>query len=219
MEITRVNLVYFSPTQTTRKTLRAMASAFSVEVKEYDVTTNREIEIPVFGADELVIAGVPVYGGRIPLLVEPFFQGLKANGTPAAVVGVYGNRHYDDAVLELADYLREDGFVVCAGAACLAEHSFGHEIATGRPDARSSARLCARSWKLLKMPVSSLLRRSRATVLTRPEVLLPTPQLPRPLTPASSAASASRTALLASSIRQIPATSPMYPSASAASAA
>lgn len=33
MEITRVNLVYFSPTQTTRKTLRAMASAFSVEVK------------------------------------------------------------------------------------------------------------------------------------------------------------------------------------------
>ena len=35
MEITRVNLVYFSPTQTTRKTLRAMASAFSVEVKEY----------------------------------------------------------------------------------------------------------------------------------------------------------------------------------------
>lgn len=123
MEITRVNLVYFSPTQTTRKTLRAMASAFSVEVKEYDVTTNREIEIPVFGADELVIAGVPVYGGRIPLLVEPFFQGLKANGTPAAVVGVYGNRHYDDAVLELADYLREDGFVVCCWR-CLPGRAF-----------------------------------------------------------------------------------------------
>ena len=79
MEITRVNLVYFSPTQTTRKTLRAMASAFSVEVKEYDVTLNREIEVPAFGADELVIAGVPVYGGRIPLLVESFFQGLKAD--------------------------------------------------------------------------------------------------------------------------------------------
>ena len=219
MEITRVNLVYFSPTQTTRKTLRAMASAFSVEVKEYDVTTNREIEIPVFGADELVIAGVPVYGGRIPLLVEPFFQGLKANGTPAAVVGVYGNRHYDDAVLELADYLREDGFVVCAGAACLAEHSFGHEIATGRPDAEDLAKAKEFGEALRKKLEAAEDAGKRATVLTRPEVLLPTPQLPRPLTPASSAASASRTALLASSIRQIPATSPMYPSASAASAA
>lgn len=95
---------------------------------------------PYLVPDELVIAGVPVYGGRIPLLVEPFFQSLKANGTPAAVVSVYGNRHYDDAVLELADYLREDGFVVCAGAACLAEHSFGHEIATGRPDAEDLAK-------------------------------------------------------------------------------
>ena len=46
MEITRVNLVYFSPTQTTRKTLRAMASAFSVEVEEYDVTTNRRSKSP-----------------------------------------------------------------------------------------------------------------------------------------------------------------------------
>ena len=140
MEITRVNLVYFSPTQTTRKTLRTMASAFSVEVKEYDITLNREIEVPVFGADELVIAGVPVYGGRVPLLVESFFQGLKADHTPAAVVGVYGNRHYDDAVLELADYLQAGGFAVCAGAACVGEHSFGNEVATGRPDADDLAK-------------------------------------------------------------------------------
>lgn len=140
MKISRVNLIYFSPTQTTRKTLRAIASAFSEEVKEYDVTTNREIAVPVFGADELVIAGVPVYGGRIPALVEPFFQGLKANGAPAVAVGVYGNRHYDDAVLELSDYLKADGFIVCAGAAFVGEHSFGNEIATGRPDADDLAK-------------------------------------------------------------------------------
>ena len=107
MEITRVNLVYFSPTQTTRKTLRAMASAFSVEVKEYDVTTNREIEIPVFGADELVIAGVPVYGGRIPLLVEPFFQGLKAKHQAMGLIfdelanGIYFIQDPDGHILEI----------------------------------------------------------------------------------------------------------------------
>ena len=66
MEITRVNLVYFSPTQTTRKTLRTMASAFSVEVKEYDITLNREIEVPVFGADELVIAHSAAGGVVLP---------------------------------------------------------------------------------------------------------------------------------------------------------
>lgn len=134
MVISRVNLIYFSPTDTTEKTVRAIVSAFDCEKQEYDITLDRKITVPAFAADELVIAGVPVYGGRVPALVEKFFQSLKASGTPAVVVGVYGNRHYDDALLELADYLKADGFTVCAAGAFIGEHSFGNEIATGRPD-------------------------------------------------------------------------------------
>lgn len=196
MEITRVNLVYFSPTQTTRKTLRAMASVFSVEVKEYDITLNREIEVPVFGADELVIAGVPVYGGRIPLLVESFFQSLKADHTPAAVVGVYGNRHYDDAVLELADYLQADGLCrlrwqlpVWASIPSAMRLPPAVLMLTIWPRPRSSAKLFAANWRRQRMLDSSQPPKFLATAIIRPEEPLPTPLLPRPQMLVSSAAS------------------------------
>lgn len=80
MELNRVNLIYFSPTNTTQKTLRAIASVFDCEVREYDITTDRSIPVPEFGAGELVIAGVPVYGGRIPAITEEFSARCRVQG-------------------------------------------------------------------------------------------------------------------------------------------
>lgn len=140
MEMKTLNLVYFSPTQTTQKTLRAIAEGIGLPVKEYDLTLSREIAIPAFGSDDLVIVGVPVYGGRIPVIVEDICKSLKGDGALAVAVGVYGNRHYDDAILELSDYLLAGGFTVVAAGAFVAEHSFGPEIAGGRPDTEDLAK-------------------------------------------------------------------------------
>ena len=140
MKFEKVSLVYFSPTQTTQKTLRAIASAFDGAVQEYDITTSRDIAVPAFGAGDLVLVGVPVYGGRIPAIIETFIQSLKGEGAVAVAVGVYGNRHYDDAMLELADCLKADGFQLAGAGAFVAEHSFGTEVATGRPDAEDLAK-------------------------------------------------------------------------------
>ena len=54
---------------------------------------------------------------------------------------VYGNREYEDALLETKDALEANGFQVIAAAAFIAEHSIVRSIATGRPDAEDEA-LC-----------------------------------------------------------------------------
>ena len=82
--------------------------------------------------------GAPVYAGRVP---EPCLERLasfRAGGAPAAVVAVYGNRAYEDALVELRDAAVALGFRVVAAGAFLGEHSYatpGRPIAAGRPDA------------------------------------------------------------------------------------
>ena len=85
---------------TTKRTLRAVAEGFGCsELSETDwADPKSRAAILKIGPDELVIAGMPVYYGRIPSL---FHEGLplRGEGTPFVPVAVYGNRHYDDAVL------------------------------------------------------------------------------------------------------------------------
>ena len=62
---------------------------------------------------------------------------LRAHETPAGIVVVYGNRAYEDALLELRDLVIEQGFIPIAAAAFIGEHSYSTEvtpIAHGRPD-------------------------------------------------------------------------------------
>ena len=54
---------------------------------------------------------------------------------------VYGNREFDDALLETKDALEANGFQVIAAAAFIAEHSMARSIAAGRPDGSDEA-LC-----------------------------------------------------------------------------
>ena len=58
---------------------------------------------------------------------------LNGSG-PAVAVAVYGNRAYEDALLELSDALTAGGFQVVAAAAFVAQHSIAPTIAQGRPD-------------------------------------------------------------------------------------
>lgn len=88
-------------------------------------------------SDELVIIGAPVYGGRLPLDSINRFKQLKASKTLAILVVVYGNREFEDALLELKNLAIELGFNPIAGAAFIGEHSYATKdapIANGRPD-------------------------------------------------------------------------------------
>ncbi len=139
MDVNGVNLIYFSPTGTTRKILESIAEGIAVEgVKHINLTLpdgNRETISPF--SDELVIIGAPVYGGRLPVDAINRFKQLKAGNALAILIVVYGNREFEDALLELKNLAIELGFRPVAGGAFIGEHSFATEkvpIANGRPD-------------------------------------------------------------------------------------
>jgi len=140
MEIDSVRLVYFSPTETSRRVVQAIAEGTGyTPVNHLDLTPPSSAELqPKIPGNELVIIGAPVYGGRIPVDAVDRLQRLRANDTPAVMVAVYGNRAYEDALLELRDVAVETGFKPVAGGAFLGEHSYSVDekpIAPGRPDA------------------------------------------------------------------------------------
>ena len=90
-------------------------------------------------ADTPLLAVLPVYGGRLPAAAVQRLSALQGQGGPAIAVVVYGNRAYEDALLELRNTLTAAGFKVIAAAAFIAEHSIVRSIAPGRPDSADIA--------------------------------------------------------------------------------
>jgi len=140
MRIRSAKLVCFSPTGTSKAVLRGIARGLDQEIGEViDITRPETRTRPVhLSGDELVVVSVPVYMGRVPALLTDWFQTIQAQNTPAVCVVVYGNRAFEDALLELGDLLRSRGCKPIAGGAFVGEHSFsgpGLPTAEGRPDA------------------------------------------------------------------------------------
>lgn len=140
MKISRVTAVYISPTGNTETVTSAIAERiaehFGVTV-EYDDFTLPESRnyTREFDEDELVVFGTPVYAGRIPNKFLPFVQELfKGDGTLAVPVVCFGNRNFDNALIELRNELENNGFHTIAGAGIVTEHVFSETLATGRPD-------------------------------------------------------------------------------------
>lgn len=135
MNIEKVNLVYFSPTGNTKKTVENIARGIGLDTIEYDLTSPEERDKKYsFDENDLVIIGAPVYSGRIPKLVEELFSGLSAQKSPAILVVTYGNREYDDALLELKNLSKTKGFIPIAAGAFIGEHTYSSIIANNRPD-------------------------------------------------------------------------------------
>lgn len=146
-----VRAVYFSPTRTTetiaREVAGELAAALSAETEAVSLTLPDERPVDVAcGADDVLVFGFPVYAGRVPELVADEIARLEGGGAQAVAIGLYGNRHFDDALLEAADLLEEQGFRIAAAGAFIGEHSMTAQVAAGRPDEadRESARVFGR---------------------------------------------------------------------------
>lgn len=139
MKIQSLKLVYFSPTGTTKAVLQGIARGLNYcDQETFDITTpeGRERSLQT-SENDLLVVGVPVYMGRVPALIAEWLHSIEAKNTPAVLVAVYGNRAYEDALLELSDILVPCGCIPVAGAAFIGEHSFSHNefpTAHGRPD-------------------------------------------------------------------------------------
>ncbi|MEF9961489.1 MAG: EFR1 family ferrodoxin [Erysipelotrichaceae bacterium] len=142
MVINEIKSIVFSPTDSTKKVIQLMSEQFANKVNVIDITCG--IKEPITcSEDELCLIGVPVYGGRVPSPIIKHFKAIKGNQTPIVLVVTYGNRDYDDALLELNDLAQANGFIVIGAAAFICEHSIMHRIAHGRIDESDEAKIIA----------------------------------------------------------------------------
>ena len=132
-------LMYFSPTHSTKKIVARIGKVFFekllCETKPVDLTKLAvRMRACPFDKEDVLVFGAPVYAGRLSVCVSDYIKTLQGNGARAVAVSVYGNRDFDDALLETCDLLTERGFTVCAAGAFIGEHSYTSAVGTGRPD-------------------------------------------------------------------------------------
>lgn len=138
-KIKKVCAMYFSATGTTKKIVTYIAEKLGEKLgaevykKSFTLPAERE-KAAAFGEDELVVFGTPVYAGRVPNVLVKYLNTVSGNGAAAVPVVLYGNRNYDDGLIELRDILEADGFKTAAAGAFIGEHSFSRVLAKGRPD-------------------------------------------------------------------------------------
>lgn len=138
--IKRVCTFYFSATGTTQKVIKRLSHCVAYhlhipKVTEFNFTLpSSRKEMPIFQEGDLVIAGVPVVAGRVPNLLLKFLDTVQGEGALVVPVVLYGNRNYDDALIEFGQIFEKAGMKIVGGGAFIGEHSFSKILAHGRPD-------------------------------------------------------------------------------------
>lgn len=135
MKMNELGLVYFSPTGTTRKVIMEAARNIELKSVSYDLTIHKEKKPSMqFKSNDFVLFGIPVYGGRVPATFLEYFETLKGDNTPAALIATYGCREYEDALLELKNEVERRGFKVIGAGAFPVQHSIVRQIGLSRPN-------------------------------------------------------------------------------------
>lgn len=128
--------ITFSPTGGTKKVADFLANELSHNITGIDLSNGNEDfnnKYSLTNEDTAIIA-VPSYSGRVPFIVAERISRIQGNGAKAIIVCVYGNRAYEDTLVELQDIAQQAGFTVVSAIAGIAEHSIAHQYATNRPD-------------------------------------------------------------------------------------
>lgn len=135
MKIKKVTAIFFSPTSGTSQYVRLIAEEIDRNYTAINLTDRemRKREYS-FNKDEFVIIGVPVYYGRVPEIPGGILTNLHGDNTPAVLVLSYGNREYDDALIELNSLSEKQGFYTIAAGTFIAPHTFSNKIGHGRPN-------------------------------------------------------------------------------------
>lgn len=133
MPINRLIKIVFSPTGGTKKVADFLAEQLADEVIEVDLC-NPHFEKMAFTSEDVVLVAMPSYGGRAPELALDRLAMLEGQGAACVLVCVYGNRAFEDTLVEMADVCEMQHFHVVGAVAAIAEHSIARQIAHDRPD-------------------------------------------------------------------------------------
>lgn len=144
----------FSPTGGTLRAAEILADTFPGPVTQIDLTdTSVDPQQHLFSSEDICIAAVPSFGGRAPNAAIARLSRMQGNSARAVLLVAYGNRAYEDTLLELKNTLTDAGFHCVAAVAAIAEHSVMRQFASGRPDRQDEAELRSfgqRIWQALQ---------------------------------------------------------------------
>lgn len=147
MKASCVKAVYFSPTGNAETVVTCIAQQMAeslqlpMETIDFTLPGAREGQY-CFTEEDIVVFGTPVYAGRIPNKLLPYVQsGFVGGGALAVPVAVYGNRNFDNGLIEACVELEQHGFHTVAAVAVPTEHVFSDKLATGRPNEEDLAEL------------------------------------------------------------------------------
>ena len=189
--IYRVRGMYFSGTGTTEKIVSAVAGRMAAALAQRLERPGREAtalriekapdinftppkareQVYRFDEHDIIVFGVPVIAGRVPNVLLSFLNTLEGDGAMAVPVVLYGNRNFDDALIELRDILEEQGFYTVAAAAFIGEHSFSRKLAAGRPDEKDMA-VAENFAEQAAEKIAGMLREAQAGQMLPPEAVL-----------------------------------------------
>lgn len=145
----KVYNITFSPTGGTKKVADLFTEAFTQESSAIDLTDNAcDFSAFRFQKTDVCIVAVPSYGGRVPEIAVKRLKQMEGNGAKAILIAVYGNRAFEDTLLELRDTLHNAEFHCIAAIGAIAEHSIMHQFAPGRPDANDAKELAEMAEKI-----------------------------------------------------------------------
>ena len=132
----KLKLVYFSPTDTTKIILHKIIETINLPInEEFNLTNYENINFEhSFENDDLVLLGFPVYSGRVPKTAVNRFKNIRGNKTKIIIALTYGNRNYDDALMEIYEMLTLSNFVIIGMGTFVTQHSVAKSIGFGRPN-------------------------------------------------------------------------------------
>lgn len=136
--------IVFSPTGGTKKVATLLGDALGGEVTSIDLTDCKQ-QFPTIQLtqEDVAIIAVPSYGRPCSRCGHPTSGPAQRPRRTGHPVCVYGNRAYEDTLVELEDVAKQAGFRVIAAVAAVAEHSIARQFAAGRPDAQDAKQLSA----------------------------------------------------------------------------
>lgn len=132
----------FSPTGGTQRTAEIITSEWSKSVETVDLSNPaNDFSKYHFEPEDIVLIALPSYGGRVPALAAERLSQICGNSANCVLLCVYGNRAYEDTLIEMRDIAKNCGFTVTAAISAVAEHSIMHQFAAGRPDKKDTKQL------------------------------------------------------------------------------
>ena len=131
--------ITFSPTGGTGIVADIISGEWEGSVTRIDLSDSKTDCSKInLGQEDAALIAVPSYGGRVPELAAKRLMKINGNQARCVIVCVYGNRAYDDTLVELQDIVENCGFRTIAAISAIAEHSIIHQYAAGRPDEKDA---------------------------------------------------------------------------------